>query len=150
MILIVMEQIKYNGAIIKVTEEMIDGHKWERVYLKNGVLVLPFDSSGNLYLIHELRPHETPKSRWKLVTGCIDKDLPLEEIAQIELQEELGMKAGTLKKYMETKEMATVRHTRTYFIATGLSPSKKPNEDTTTVLGTKTLPFRSVYEMALK
>lgn len=140
----------YRGKIVRVTEEVIDDHKWERVYIMEGVHLLPFDDDGNLWLILEKRPHEVPPKRWKVVAGCVDKPLSLEHIAQEELREELGMRARSLIHYMDAGEKGTVVVTRHYYIASDLVSDPKKNPDSTIVLDRRSIPFREVYNKVMR
>ncbi len=125
-----MESEVYRGQIIRVTEEKIDGIVWERVYLPDGVIVLPVTDDGKILLVKEKRPHENPPVRIKPVSGILesDKGSP-EENAQREMQEEIGYKAQTLERLLEIKGSGTVNSTQHYFVARGLIKSKLPNPD---------------------
>ncbi len=125
-----MEKEVYRGQIVKVTEETIDGTIWERVYLPDGVIVLPVTEDGKILLVKEKRPHENPPVRIKPVSGIIEPDKgSVEENAQREMQEEIGFKATTLETLLVQKGSGTVNSTQYYFVARGLIPSKLPNPD---------------------
>lgn len=125
-----MEEIKYLGNYIKVTEELIEGRNWERVYLSDGVMVYPITNEGKILLIKEHRPHETPSIRLKFVTGLMDKanEDPL-ATADREMQEEIGFTAESFEILLERKSTGTVNNNFYQVIATGLSPKKIPNPD---------------------
>ncbi len=87
----------YEGRYITVTEETIDYHTYERMYLRPGIVVLPVNQR-KILLILEDRVHEV-EPRWKLVSGWMDKDgLDDLEIAQEELAEEVGMASDQWEK----------------------------------------------------
>jgi 8-oxo-dGTP pyrophosphatase MutT (NUDIX family) len=125
-----MEKEVYRGQIVKVTEESIDGILWERVYLPDGVIVLPVTDDGKILLVKEKRPHENPPVRIKPVSGILESDKgSAEENAQREMQEEIGFRATTLETLLVQKGSGTVNSTQYYFVARGLIPSKLPNPD---------------------
>lgn len=125
-----METTKYQGHIIKVTEEEINNIVWERCYLPDGVIVFPFTSDGKILFVKEKRPHENPPVRLKPVSGIYedDKGAPMEN-ANREMQEEIGFRAKSLHHYFTLRANGTVNNTQYFFYATGLEKSKLPNPD---------------------
>ncbi len=125
-----MEKFVYNGQIVQVSEEVIDGINWERVYVPSGVIVFPINEQGQILLIEEKRPHENPPIRIKAVSGIFEpeKGSPVEN-AQREMQEEIGFKAKSMELLMELKGSGTINHTQYFFVAQGLINSKLPNPD---------------------
>lgn len=116
-----MQQTKYQGNYITVTEEVINNHIYERVRLRAGVHVIPVRDNKVLFM-HEHRTHEH-KPRWKLVSGWCDKDntTPLLH-AQEELAEELGMQAGYWEELYNTiAPGATVDPNTYYFLCRDIS-----------------------------
>ena len=125
-----MENVKYAGKFVKVTEEEIDGNIWERVYLQNGVQVFPLTEDNKLILIEEKRPHEANPTRLKFVTGLMDDgDTDPLGTANRELQEEIGLKANTLKIINHRKSSGTINNHFYQILAQDLIPSKVPNPD---------------------
>jgi 8-oxo-dGTP pyrophosphatase MutT (NUDIX family) len=125
-----MEKTVYKGNILKVTEEVIGGITWEKVYLPSGVVIFPVTDEGKIILIRERRPHEDPPVRIKAVSGILEPELGSpEENAQREMQEEIGFKSREMKLLLEMKSTGTVTHTTYFFIARGLEKSKLPNPD---------------------
>ncbi len=125
-----MEEIKYAGNFVKVTEEKLSGLIWERVYIKSGVQVFPFTADGKIILIEEKRPHEKVPTRLKFVTGQMDNEAedPL-ETANREMQEEIGFKANTLKILLHRESSGTINNHFYQVIAKDLVASKIPNPD---------------------
>ena len=125
-----MENEVYRGNIIKVTEETINGIVWERVYLPDGVIVLPVTEDGKILLVKERRPHETPNVRIKPVSGILepDKGSP-EQNAQREMMEEIGFRATTMEPLLTLKGSGTVNSSQYFFVARGLIADKLPNPD---------------------
>jgi len=125
-----MEETKYEGKYIKVTEELIEGNVWERAYIKSGVQVFPITKDGKIILIEERRPHEKNPIRLKFVTGQMDYDHedPI-MTANREMQEEIGMIAEDLTILMHRESSGTLNNHFYQIIATKLSISKIPNPD---------------------
>jgi ADP-ribose pyrophosphatase len=125
-----MEKEVYRGKIVRVTEELIGETTWERVYVPSGVIIFPITDDGKVILIEEKRPHETPNTRIKPVSGILEEDLgsPMEN-AQREMQEEIGLKATHLEHFWTLKGSGTINHVQHFFVARGLVPSKLPNPD---------------------
>lgn len=125
-----MENFKYRGNIIQVSEEKIDGITWERAYLPDGVIIFPITAEGKIILILEKRPHENPPQRIKPVSGILelDKGSPLEN-AQRELQEEIGLRADDLQELMVLGSSGTVNSKQYFFVGRNLVPDKLPNPD---------------------
>ncbi|MAX66685.1 MAG: NUDIX hydrolase [Bacteriovoracaceae bacterium] len=124
-----MEETKYQGKFVKVTEELIEGETWERVYLNDGVEIFPITKEKKIILIKERRPHEKNKIRLKFVTGLIDNNEDPFLTANREMQEEIGLKAQNLTLLMHRESTGTINNNYYQFIATGLIPSKFPNPD---------------------
>jgi 8-oxo-dGTP pyrophosphatase MutT (NUDIX family) len=125
-----METETYSGKIIRVTEEKIDEITWERAYLPNGVIVFPITREGKIILIREKRPHESPPSRIKPVSGILEKSLGSpEENALREMQEEIGLSARKIELFWTLKSNGTVNNEQHFFLAEDLYPSKLQNPD---------------------
>lgn len=146
-----MEKQVYKGQIINVTEEVIDGINWERVYLPSGVIIFPINDKGQVLMVEEKRPHENPPVRIKPVSGIleIEKGSP-EENAQREMQEEIGYKAGKIENYWTMKSSGTVNSQQHFFVARDLLPSKFPNPDgEDTIMSVKAFELEELKQMYL-
>lgn len=124
-----MENFKYIGKYLKVSETEIDEHVWERVYLSNGVVIFPINEKGQILIIKEKRPHEKALERIKFITGHLDENEEVLTTANRELQEEVGLKAKYLQIFHEHHSNGTVNNSLYFVIAKGLMPSKLPNPD---------------------
>lgn len=124
-----MEETKYEGKFIKVTEELIEGSIWERVYLSDGVMIFPLTEDNKIYMIEERRPHEKNPIRFKFVTGLMDEGEDPLITANREMQEEIGLKAEHLEMILHRESTGTVNNNFYQILATGLSESKLPNPD---------------------
>ncbi len=147
-----MERKVYNGKIIQVTEESIDGIVWERTYLPDGVIIFPITDDGKIILINEKRPHENPPHRIKPVSGILEYENGTpEENAQRELQEEIGYKARKMDLLWTMKSTGTVNNQQYFFIARELIRSKLPNPDgEEVILGTLELRPEELLEKILR
>ncbi|GEM_PF-1726561 len=123
------EKIVYKGKYLQVSEELINGHIFERVVLRSGVHILPIEEAKVL-LIHEERPHEK-QARWKLISGWVDKKgKTILEHAQEELAEEIAHQAKIWEEIkIPSNEGATVCQNIHYFIARGLRKMSHPPEN---------------------
>jgi ADP-ribose pyrophosphatase YjhB (NUDIX family) len=124
-----MEETKYEGRFIRVTEERTGGKVFERAYGKDALILFPFTDDRRILIIEEYRPHEKPAIRWKFVTGFHETGVPLEEMANMELQEEIGRKAGRIQPYLTLDQHGGFIQKRTYLTATRLTDSRLPNPD---------------------
>jgi ADP-ribose pyrophosphatase len=124
-----MEEIKYQGKFIKVSEIQLDEHTWEKVYLPNGVMIFPLNEKGEILIIEEKRPHEKTPTRLKFVSGHLEDGEEVLETANRELQEEVGFKASELRIFHEHHSSGTVNNSLYFVLAKGLTPSKLPNPD---------------------
>ena len=113
-----------------MTEELIEGAVWERVYLNDGVQIFPINEKGEIYLIEEKRPHERYPTRLKFVTGLMDQsdEDPL-ITANREMQEEIGFRADHLELLNHRISSGTLNNNFYQVIATKLHVSKLPNPD---------------------
>ncbi len=119
----------YNGKYIQVKEHTIDNQVWERVFLKGGLVVFPINEKGEILMIRELRPHETPNSRIKPVTGIYEEEYDLFENVNREMQEEIGYKCEEIELLWEITNTGTVNNFQKIVVARELSESKIPNPD---------------------
>lgn len=143
-----MEKLVYKGKFIKVSELELDGHKWEKAYFPDSLVIFPITENNELILIEELRPHENNKSRLKFVTGHIDSGETPIITANRELQEEAGFKANKLEEILVHDSSGTINSKFYYILAQDLAVSKLPNPDGEhTILAVKKIPLIEVKEM---
>ncbi len=127
-----MKRIIYTGNYLKLSEENINNHIYERVMIRNGVRVIPIKDNKILF-IKEYKPHEN-KSSIKLISGWMDKEQKSPLLtAKEELIEEVSMQAdkwNLFYKYDSTN--STVEETVFYFTAkkiTTLEKQDNPDND---------------------
>lgn len=142
------EVIKYQGNFLKVVEQEIDKHIWEKVYLPNAVVIFPVNENNEILLIEEYRPHELVTKRLKLVTGHIEKDEDVLLCSNRELQEEVGFKANLLENFYTYRSSGTVNSELHFVLARDLEASKLPNPDGEhTIIGSKFYPLSDIPHM---
>lgn len=124
-----METTKYIGKYLKITEENIKGKVYERVYIKPAIAIIPITSDNKILFVKELRRHENPRLRIKLVSGWIEEGEKIEETANRELQEEIGKKAKKIISYFTIKTTGTKVEEKYYLLALGLTDKKLNNPD---------------------
>jgi 8-oxo-dGTP pyrophosphatase MutT (NUDIX family) len=144
-----MEQIKYQGNYIKVTEEFIEGNNWERCYLRNGVIVYAIDNDGKFILINERRPHEEEKVRLRFVAGHLEDGLSVIENANKELREEIGLRANKLEKFFEIKTSGTVNNSVSFVLATDLEIDPIPNPDGDVIVSIVKYTYNELFELIM-
>ncbi|MEM3154097.1 MAG: NUDIX domain-containing protein [Candidatus Woesearchaeota archaeon] len=143
------EKTVYSGKFITVKEEPFGNSTLERAYLRPSVQVIPFTKDNKILMIREKRAIEG-KSRWKFVSGFMDKPgLSEEQVAQEELMEEAGFAAGNLKKYHYIEDKHSFVIPITYFLAYNLKESKKPNPDGEVVEEVKEFSIEELYQRVL-
>lgn len=145
-----MENFKYLGKYIQVSEIQIGEHTWEKAYLPSGVIIFPFNDKGKLMIIREQRPHEKVPNRLKFISGHLEDNEDVLETANRELQEEVGFKASHLEVFHEHHSSGTINNSLYFVIAKELTPSKLPNPDgEETIMETLYYNLEEVKEMIL-
>ncbi len=143
------EKTVYSGKYITMKEEQKGKFLYERAYLLPSVQVIPFTNDGKILLIKENREIEG-KSRWKFVSGFMDKPgLSEEQTAQEELMEEAGFAAGTLKKYFYLEDRHSFVIPITYFLAYDLKEKKKPNPDGEVIEEVKSFTIEELHQRVI-
>lgn len=139
----------FRGNFLRVTIEQREGRTYERVYVRNGISVIPVTSEGNLRFIREI-DWDTQQTRIKLVSGYIhDNEDPL-MCAQRELAEEVGLTAEQWKPLHTSKsEEATVQKAQHFFMARGLQEGAAHPEADERIEGYIDLTPQEVRERAL-
>ena len=124
-----MQKEVYSGRFIKVIEDENEGNIYEKAYIQDCIIILPFINDNEILFIKEKRIQEDPPVRTKLVTGFYEPEYSLEENVNRELQEEIGKKASRIQLYETAKYTGTLNQTIYFALAFDLSDSKIPNPD---------------------
>lgn len=144
-----METTVYQGRYLRVTEESIEGTRYERVYVHPSVIILAETAEGKLLFITERRKGETPPVRLKPVTGFLEEGVSFEENVNRELQEEVGLRAGHVEEIDRFVCSGLTNERRHYALARDLVPSRLPNPDGDTVLAVHEFTVDEVLGMIL-
>lgn len=144
-----MKQVRYQGNYIAISEELINGHTYERTALMSNVHVMPI-RDNKILLMNEFRTHEE-SARWKLITGWAEKPgKSLLEHAVEELAEEVGMQAGYWKEFFNSAAPnATVNLNTHYFVCKDIAKLKEkiPNPDSSEVLGYDWFSYDEIFAL---
>ncbi|MCO4754136.1 MAG: NUDIX hydrolase, partial [Bacteriovoracaceae bacterium] len=123
------DKIAYSGRFVQVKESIIDGYKWEKVFLPDSLVVFPIDSQNRIVMIEEKRPHETTPSRLKFVTGHLEPNENTLLSANREMMEEIGFSANKLVEFYKHESSGTLNSNFHFVAARDLEPKKIPNPD---------------------
>lgn len=124
--------------------------EWEIPEVADGVNIVPILPDNKVILVREWRP------AWKQIILQIpagkctsgDETKQLKQ-AHLELREEIGMDAKTIKKIISFGSAAGIRQKANVFLATGLysSPIKKRPEDEHEYVDTVTIPLQEALDL---
>ncbi len=120
--------------LVDATVQLPDGKQavWQYIKSRDVVAIVALDSEQNIWLVRQWRPSRNDYV-WELPAGGVEDKNPTEEQiftnANRELQEEIGLKANTLK--MLAKFTPTIHMQSNYYVvlATDLEPSKLPQDE---------------------
>jgi len=145
-----MEKDVFAGKYTRVTLEERDGHTFERVYLRNGVCVIPITADGNIRCIRE-KSWNTGVVRTKLVSGYINPGEEPIACAVRELNEETGMFAGAWELYhCADSEEGTVQKSQYYFVAHSLVRGMAHPDSDEKIIEVVDLSYAEVRDLALR
>lgn len=125
-----MEKTMFRGHFLRVTTEKVAEQTLERVYVRNGVSVIPVLPDGRIRCIEEEYAVQR-RVRTKLVSGWLNDGEDPAACARRELQEEAGLCAGRIQHYLTAYAEGAVVKAQYYFIArelTGVGAHPEPNE----------------------
>ncbi|MBX3100916.1 MAG: NUDIX hydrolase [Bacteroidetes bacterium] len=148
-------ELKYDNPWIRVTEYQVinpGGGKgiYGKVHFKNKAIgIIPLDAEGNTWLVGQYR-YVLDQYSWEIPEGGGKLDVPLEESARRELQEETGLRAGTLQLIQTTHLSNSVSDEEGYvFLATDLEAGEWSPEESED-LQVRKLPFEEAYQMVCR
>lgn len=126
-----------------VTWNVIDG--------KNVAVVIAVDNENNVFLKQEWRLNRKDFV-WEVASGIVEEDNSTEEqviaTAHREIQEEVGVKAGKMKKLLTFYPSNRLRLKMHLFLAQELEESKLPTDEHE-FLEVKKLPFEEAYNLVV-
>lgn len=124
---------------------------WSFVAGKDIVVVLALDAENNVYLKQEWRQNRKDFV-WEVASGLVPEENPteeqLQEHAQRELQEEIGMKAGSLQKVLTMYPFNHMRAKIHLYLATDLTESKLQGDENE-FLEVRKMPFQEAYDLVI-
>ena len=137
----------FKGSYVTVTLDKRDGRTYERVYVRDGVSVIPITSDGRIRLIRE-KNWDTGAIRIKLVSGYVNVGEAPQSCATRELEEELGLRSDLMHLFMEApSEEATIKKTQYYFLARMLRQGTPHPDEDEEIEGYVDLSFEQVHDM---
>ncbi len=101
----ISSELAYRGQKFSVRRDVLestDGREliFDTVEHIGAVALVPVDAEGKILLVRQYR-HSTGKQLLELPAGTLEPGEPVEETAQRELREEVGMAAGSLTPLAE-------------------------------------------------
>lgn len=141
-------------AVIRATLRAPNGDEvgWTYTRQGDGVVVLASDGEGNIWVKREWRLNKKD-FLWELPSGYVDMEKPTDEVvleaANRELQEEVGMKGGSLRilrSYYSSNHSTNRWHV---VLAIDLIPSKLPGDEHE-YLEVKKLPIPEARKLILE
>jgi 8-oxo-dGTP pyrophosphatase MutT (NUDIX family) len=145
---------QYQNSFITVVEDQVirpDGQRgtYSTVAMKPGVVILPLDEQGNVYLVKQFR-YALGKESFEVVTGALEDGEPLLEAAQRELEEEVGIRAQDWNDFgMFDLDTSIVRCPIHLFLAKHLSFTESHREGTETMETCK-MPLKQAFKMVME
>ncbi len=116
---------------------------------RDSVTILPMDDRGNIWFIRQYR-YPAKQELLELPAGVMEPNETPEASAQREIREEIGMRAGRLKKICEF--FLAPGYSTEYmhlFLATDLIPDALP-QDAYEFLRLEKIPHKKAFQMAQK
>ena len=131
---LVQSKTIYRGKVFDVRQDQVrlpNGKLMQLDIIDHpvAVVLVPVDSSGNIWLIRQYR-HSAGEEILELPAGVTEANEPVEESAQRELREEIGMQANSVRLIGEF--YIAPGYTTEYlyiYLATGLSPAPLPGDE---------------------
>ena len=143
-----METTQFHGKFLRATTEVVGGQTIERVYVRNGVSVIPVLADGRIRFIEEEDPAQR-RVRTKLVSGWLEDGEEPSQRAAKELAEEIGLQAGTLRLCLTACDEGAVIKTQFYFIARELTEVGSRPEPNERIIQTVDLSLAEVQKLVL-
>lgn len=145
------EEILYQGRVFdlaRVRFRLPNGHEhsYDLVKHHGAVVIVPVDEQGNIWFVRQYRIG-AQQALLELPAGLLEEGEAPEASAGREVQEEVGMAAGTLEKLGEFYMVPGYSTEKmTAFLATGLYASALP-QDEDELLELVSIPVLQVFEM---
>ncbi len=151
---VLKSEITFRGRAFNVRLDEVEyapgrTHRMEVVEHTGAVTIAPLDHEGNLWFIRQYR-HPVGETILELPAGTLTPDEDPAAGAGRELQEEIGMRAGTLEKigmfYLAPGYSTELMHV---YLATDLSPAPLA-QDEDELITVEKLPVARALELAMR
>lgn len=144
-----MESEIFKGRFLRLITEDKNGQVFERVYLRDTVLIIPITAENNIRFVRE---HDWNRDivKTKLVSGYIEENETPEECARRELEEELGLIAAQWQPFIKAVKKGSLQTTQHFFIARELQETQAKADKEERIEGYIDFPLPEVRERTLK
>lgn len=139
---IVGNEYVYEGKILNLRVDRVrfpsgDIKLREVVEHRPAVAILAADGDGCVYLVSQYR-HAVGETLYEIPAGLVEEGESNAETASRELQEEAGLKPGSLREIFTLYSSPGFSDEKiVFFLATDLTPSKLPQDDDECVIANK-------------
>ena len=130
---IINSETVYQGRAFKIQRDLIrrpnGPQTYDTVHHIGAVAMIPIDPDGKILFVRQYR-HAARRRLLELPAGTLEEGEPVEDTAQREMREEVGMAPGKLTKLAEFFLAPGYSTERMYiFVAEQLSPEKLPGDE---------------------
>ena len=147
--------VAYENPWLQVFHENVitpggDAGIYGRVHFRNqAVAILPIDAQGNTTLVRQYR-YTLDQPSWELPMGGCPRNESPERAALRELEEETGLRAGSIRQLSRLHPSNSITDEQAYcFLAEDLSPGQQQLESSEHDLEIKQLPFSEALNWAM-
>lgn len=130
---IINSETVYQGRAFKIQRDLIQRpngpQTYDTVHHIGAVAMIPIDPDGKILFVRQYR-HAARRRLLELPAGTLEEGEPVEDTAQREMREEVGMAPGKLTKLAEFFLAPGYSTERMHiFVAEQLSPEKLPGDE---------------------
>jgi ADP-ribose pyrophosphatase len=130
---IINSETVYQGRAFKIQRDLIQRpngpQTYDTVHHIGAVAMIPIDADGKILFVRQYR-HAARRRLLELPAGTLEEGEPVEDTAQREMREEVGMAPGKLTKLAEFFLAPGYSTERMHiFVAEQLSPEKLPGDE---------------------
>jgi ADP-ribose pyrophosphatase len=130
---IINSETVYHGRAFNIQRDLIqrpNGQQtYDTVHHIGAVAMIPVDADGKILFVRQYR-HAARRRLLELPAGTLEEGEPVEDTAQREMREEVGMAPGQLTKLAEFFLAPGYSTERMHiFVAEQLSPEKLPGDE---------------------
>ncbi len=130
---IIKSETVYQGRAFKIQRDLIQRpngpQTYDTVHHIGAVAMIPIDSDGKILFVRQYR-HAARRRLLELPAGTLEDGEPVEDTAQREMREEVGMAPGKLTKLADFFLAPGYSTERMHvFLAEDLSPEQLPGDE---------------------